>query len=354
MAARKILGALLIIFIGLPALFAVIWAVGMVRATVSSDFLTDVPQEIIKEIPGSLNGVYAALREGGLDMDPGVRAWLEAAEKTGIRASELLEKTGMLAWMKGELSDSLRQIGEILRGESDVRRIEIDLRPLKTALLHPEMTRFFERVLENLPACADGDLLAWKARLDDADRGGELPACRPAAAGAGDVLFNRISREVNRIDDAVPVFKSSRPFPFRRVGITRFVSTISYLLFLVPALFIFLGAVLADPTTAGKFRWAGISVLAGSVPVLIMAFFLKKITRWAIGLGTWGWSGTSPLETALMNQFSWIPDRILSALFTPVFNTAGVVAVVGVVFIALSATSRPAAPAAPAAPPAKG
>lgn len=352
MAARKILGALILGFIGIPVLFGVIWAVGMVRATVSSEFLTEVPKEIIDEIPNSLNGIYADLRDERIHLNPGSRAWLEAAEKTGTPPAELLEKTGLLAWMKGELSGSLRQVGEILRGESEMRRIEIDMRPLKAALVHPEMSRFIERLLENLPPCADQDLRAWEARLADADHGGELPACRPELAGAKDVLFSRISRDVDRIDDAVPVFESARPFPFRRMGISRFVSTISYLLFLIPALFIFLGTVLADPTTAGKLRWSGISILIGSVPVLIMAFFLKKVTSWAIGLGSWGWSGTSPFETALADKFAWIPDRILSALFTPVFNTAGVVAVLGIVLIALSATSRPAA--APSVPAVKG
>jgi len=351
MAARKILGALILGFIGIPVLFGIIWAVGMVRATVSSEFLTEVPREIINEIPGALNGLYADLRDERIHLDPGARAWLEAAEKTGIPPAELLEKTGLLAWMKGELSDSLRQVGEILRGESDMRRIEIDMRPLKTALLHPEMTRFIERTLENLPVCTDQNLQTWQARLDDADHGGELPACRPDLAGAKDVLMNRISWDVNRIDDSVQVLESSHPFPIRRMGISRFLSTVSYLLFLLPALFIFLGAVLADPTTAGKLRWSGISILIGSVPVLIMAFFLKKVTSWAIGLGSWGWSGTSPWETALADKLAWIPDRILSALFTPVFNTAGVVAVLGIVLIALSAT-RGSAAAAPAVPPA--
>lgn len=348
MTGRKILGALIIVFIGLPILFGVIWTVGLVRASLSSEFLIEVPQEIIDEIPGSLDALFEAAGQGGWNLEPGARTWLQAAEKAGITPAELLEKTGMLAWLKGELSDSLRQTGEILRGESDVRKIEIDMRPLKAALLHPEMSRFFERVLENLPSCGEEDLIVWRSRLEDAARGGDLPACRPDVAGAKDVMFARLSQEVNRLDDAVPVFETTRPFPFRRMGISRFVSTITYLLFLIPALFIFLGAVLADPTTAGKLRWSGISVLAGSVPVILMAVFLKKIATWAVGAGTWSWSGTSPWEAALADKFSWIPERILSALFNPVFNTAVVVAVVGVVLVALSATSRSTAPAAKA------
>ncbi|MHB8054649.1 MAG: hypothetical protein ACYDH3_05330, partial [Candidatus Aminicenantales bacterium] len=89
MAARKILGALIIILIGLPILFGIIWAVGLVRATFSPGFLTEVPQKIIAELPGSLDGMFTALRDERLDMNPGDRAWLLAAEKTGIPPAEL-------------------------------------------------------------------------------------------------------------------------------------------------------------------------------------------------------------------------------------------------------------------------
>ncbi len=46
-----------------------------------------------------------------------------------------MEKTGLSIWMEGELSDSLRQIGMMLRGERRIRAIVINLRPLKEALL---------------------------------------------------------------------------------------------------------------------------------------------------------------------------------------------------------------------------
>ncbi|MHB8055905.1 MAG: hypothetical protein ACYDH3_11730, partial [Candidatus Aminicenantales bacterium] len=302
--------------------------------------------KIIAELPGSLDGMFTALRDERLDMNPGDRAWLLAAEKTGIPPAELLEKTGILAWMKGELSGSLRQVGQALRGETRIQTISIDMKPLKAALRHPEMTHFLDRLLENLPPCNEQGLNTWQERLANPMSGGDLPACRPDAAGARDILFARLDREVNKINDSVQVFENIHPFPFERFGVSRAVTTLSYLLFIIPALFIFLGAILANSTAAGRLRWSGISILAGSVPVMLMTFFLKKITSWAVGGGFWHWSGTSPWEAALVDKFSWIPDRLFAALFTPVFNTAAVVAVVGVVLIALSATSRSTAPAA--------
>ena len=50
MTARRIIGVLIIVFIAIPVLFGVIWAVGMVRATVSAEFLSDLPQEIIQAL----------------------------------------------------------------------------------------------------------------------------------------------------------------------------------------------------------------------------------------------------------------------------------------------------------------
>ena len=48
---RKSIGVLIIIFIGIPVLFGVIWAVGVTRAVISPEFLSDLPQEIIQKIP---------------------------------------------------------------------------------------------------------------------------------------------------------------------------------------------------------------------------------------------------------------------------------------------------------------
>jgi len=352
MTARKILGALLVVLIGLPVLFGVIWAVGLVRASLSSEFLIELPKKIIAEIPGSMDEIFTAARDERLNLDPGARAWIQAAEKTGIRPGELIEKTGILGWMKGELSGSLRQVSEVLRGESPVRSISIDMRPLKSALLHPEMDRFLEGLIDNLPPCDDQGLQAWQNRLAAGfSHGEDLPACRPVeAAAAKDFLFGERAREVGKIEDTVQVFENVRPFPFKRFGVSRAVTMLSYLLFLFPALVILIGVLLANQTAAGKLRWGGISILAGSLPVLLMAFGLKKFSSWALD-GGWafrhsGW--TNHWDAVVFDKLSWIPDRVINAFFSPVFNTAVVVAIVGVVLIAVSYSARQTAPPAKA------
>ncbi|MBN1938256.1 MAG: hypothetical protein JW843_01620 [Candidatus Aminicenantes bacterium] len=347
MAGRKVLGSLIVVLIGLPILFGIIWAVGLVRATMSSEFLTDLPQEIISEIPSSLDGLYTAAKDPSVYMDQEARAWFLAAEKTGIAPRELLEKTGMMGWMKGELSGSLRRIGEVLRGEADMRAVTIDMRPLKTALLHPEMERFLGAMIESLPACDDQGLKDWEDIFgEERSWGRDLPACRPIDAEAAKTLvLSRLNRDVERIDDTVDVFEGSEPFPFRRFGVARTVTAMTYSLFFLPAIFILLGVWIANRNAAGRLRWAGISVLAGSGPVFLMALFLKKLGSWAMDgrWMSWRWDWNSGFESTLMDKFGWIPGRIFESFFTPVFNTAAVVAVIGVVLIALSYTTRSAA-----------
>jgi hypothetical protein len=171
----------------------------------------------------------------------------------------------------------------------------------------------------------------------------DLPACRPVdAAVAKEVLFGERTREVGKIDDSVQVFENVRPFPFQRFGVFRAVSVLSYLLFIFPALIILGGVLLANRTAAGRLRWAGISILAGSLPVALLAFGLKKFSSWAAG-GRWmSWSSgwRNDWDAVLMDKLGWIPDRIMGALFSPVFHTAVVVVVVGVVLVALSYSTR--------------
>jgi len=46
------------LFIGLPILFAVIWAVGITRAAVSPELVSDLPKEIIEEVPSIVEEVF--------------------------------------------------------------------------------------------------------------------------------------------------------------------------------------------------------------------------------------------------------------------------------------------------------
>jgi hypothetical protein len=347
MAVRKILGALVIILIGLPILFGMIWTVGLVKATVSAEFMSELPRKIIAELPDRMDEIFRAAQNEDNIADPDTRAWFRAAAESGFSPKELMAKTGLLDWMQGGLTDTLRQIGAMLRGEQPVRELSLDLRPLKKALLDPEMDRFLEATLERLPVCDERGLAAWQELAAGGGVRRRLPACRPGEIVVSDVLLQVRTRAVARIDDEVPVFENVGPRVFFRSGIARPVAAMSYALFLLPALFIFLGALVAASSPAGFLRWSGFSVLAGSLPVLVFAWLIKRFSLWAIAGGPWAWHSrwSSELGDLVLVKLRWIPLRIVDQLFSPVIYVAAVVAVVGVVLVALSYSVHHRAPA---------
>jgi hypothetical protein len=340
--ARRFIGLLLIVFLGLPTLFGIIWAVGMIKASVSAEFLTDLPREIIADIPDKADEIFREAQDDRVIFDDNTRAWFQAAAKTGISPRDLMEKTGLLEWLDGELSDSLRQIGRVLRGERRPRPITIDLRPLQAALLHPEVDRFLEETLKNLPPCDERGQMLWgELALGDIRRH-EIPACQPDLETAKAVLIEARLRAVDDMDDRVEVFEGVRSFPLLPFGISGTITFLSYFLFMIPAAFIFLGALIAASSPAGFFRWSGVSVLVGGLPTLILALATKFFSLWAIKAAPFFehdyWA--SDLGDLVLNKLGWIPERIVNQLFSPVVWVAALVCVTGAVLYALSFTVR--------------
>jgi hypothetical protein len=360
--ARRLIGLLLIIFLGLPTLFGIIWAVGMIKASVSAEFLTDLPREIIADVPDKADEIFREAQDEQVIADANTRAWFQAAAKTGISPRELMEKTGLLQWLDGELSDSLRQIGQVLRGERRPRPITIDLRPLQAALLHPEVDRFLEETLKNLPPCDERGQMLWGELAIRDIRHHEIPACQPDLATAKTALTEARRRAIEDMDDRIEVFEGVRSFPLLPFGITGTISFISYFLFMIPAAFIFLGALIAASSPASFFRWSGVSVLVGGVPTLLLALAAKSFSLWAIRAAPFFehdyWA--SDLGDLVLNKLRWIPERIVNQLFSPVVWVAAMVCVAGVVLYALSFSVRDnsrkaqksvSPPPAPAVPP---
>ena len=358
--ARRFIGIILIVFFGLPTLFGIIWAVGMIKASVSSEFLTELPRKIIADIPNTADEIFREAQNEQYIGDSDTRTWFQAAAKTGISPRELMEKTGLLQWMEGEVSDSLKEIGRVLRGERRPRPITIDLQPLKEALLHPEMDLFLEKTLENLPPCDERGLKEWGGFLAEGGRHHDLPACRPDMTVAKAALSEARARAANDMDNEFEVFEGVHNFPWLPLGLSRTVTFLSYFLFIIPAAFIFLGALIAASSPAGFCRWSGTSILVGGVPVLLLSLFTKYISLWAIQAAPFSWHDrwASDLGDLVLDKVRWIPERIIDQLFSPVIWVALFVCLVGVVFIALSFTVRDKAgktqkpvPSVPAAPP---
>lgn len=358
--ARRFIGLILIVFFGLPTLFGIIWAVGMIKASVSPEFLTELPRKIIADIPETADEIFKEAQDEQYIGDSGTRAWFQAAAKTGISPRELMDKTGLMEWMSGELSDSLKQIGRVLRGERRPRPIAIDLRPLKEALLHPEVDLFLEKTLQNLPPCDERGQKAWSDLVTAGVRHHEIPACQPDPAMAKQVLREARARAANDMDNEFEVMEGVHNFPFLPLGLSRTITLLSYFLFFIPAAFIFLGALIAASSAAGFCRWSGASILVGGIPALLLSLFAKYVSLWAIQAAPFSWHDrwTSDLGDLVFDKVRWIPERIIDQLFSPVVWVALFVCLVGAVLIALSFSMRESAkktltpvPSSPAAPP---
>ena len=340
-AVRKIIALFIIILIGLPILFGVVWVVGLTKATVSSEFISELPQEIIREIPDIAEEIFEEGQDEKVIRDENTRAWFRAAAEAGVSPKQLMADTGLLDWLEYELSESLDEVGEILRGERRARPITLDLRPLKDILMRDEIDQHLMRVLENLPACDEEGERQWQqiGRWGLADR--ELPACRPDIEVAQEALMEWRMDVVSEMDNEVEIFEDIEFIPF---GMSRALTVLSSFLFVFPALFIFIGSLIAANSPASFFRWSGVSTFLGALPALLLAFFVKHISLWGLRIAPFyssDWDAWSPeLEELVFEKISWIPMRIIDQIFSPVVTVAAIVCVLGIVLFAISLMVR--------------
>ncbi len=351
-AVRKIIAILIIAFIGLPVLFGVIWVVGLTKATVSSEFISDLPQEIIQEIPDIAEEIFEEAQNERVIRDENTRAWFRAAAEAGVTPKKFMADIGLLDWLENELSESLDEVGEILRGERRPRPITIDLRPLKDILLRDEIDQYLMRILENLPPCDEEEEQEWIQIGQWGWDHRKLPACRPEMEIAREALMEWRIDAVRDMDNEVEIFEDVHFVPF---GLSRAITVLSSFLFVFPAFFIFIGSLIAATSPASFFRWSGISTFLGALPALLLAFFTKYLSLWALRFAPFyssDWDTWSPeLQELILEKTSWIPIRIIDQLFSPVVTVAGIVCVLGIVLFAISfmVRNKPRSKAVPAA-----
>lgn len=336
--ARTIFGLLIMIFIAVPILFGIIWAVGFTQAIVSQKTLSELPGEILAEVPGLLDGMMAAARDENSDMDYATRTWLNAAAASGTTPQQVLKETGLNDWLEKELTRSLAELGEIMNGRSSQRAVWLDMRPLKTAFRHPAMDSWLNRVLANLPACSAGEAEAWARVLEGKNEYDSLPPCRPAEMQSPAVaawVSDRVDRD---IPDRVNMLENAH-FPRENFNIARTVNSFAYLLFLIPAAFIFLGALIGGRGKSGFFRWSGIATLTGGGLVLALSSLAKGIVPWALRIGPmehpsyWThWQG------AFADHAEGLALVVSRHFMSPVIAVAGGVCIVGLLLFAFSFT----------------
>jgi len=336
-AARKIIALLIIIFMGIPILFGVIWFVGLTKATVSPEFLTDLPREIIADVPEMAEEIFTEAQSERVITDENTRAWFRAAAEAGVTPIQVMEETGLQDWLRNELSETLRETGEVLRGKRRPKTIVLDLRPLKEILLRDDIDRYMIRILEQLPSCDEEGTQAWTEFSEEDWTDEWPPACRPDLDIAQEILKYERIEAVSEMEEEIEIFEDVRFIPF---GISRVITWFSYSLFLIPAFFIFIGALIAATSPASFFRWTGVSILFAAIPALLLSFFVKSVSLWALNFVPYSYSHTetwsAELSDLVMEKISWIPVKIIEFLFSPVVAVSGTVCLIGLVIFVIS------------------
>jgi uncharacterized membrane protein YgcG len=345
---RKTLALLIIIFIGVPVLLVVIWAVGVTRAVVSPEFLAEMPRDIIARVPNLLEETLEAVDREDVIADADTRAWVRAAANAETPPKELLEKIGVMDWLENKLSQSLEDIGKIVRGDLSPRPVMLDMRPLKAALTHEGISRYLHEILEKLPPCTDNQTREWLEAVAD-ERPFEYdtpPACQPPdLVRAVQLLRQAWAQEVEEIPDEVDIFDLEREdfLPRRGVNITHLVVSLTYFLFLIPAVLLLVSALIATSSGSGILRWIGVPTLIGGALAFGLSHLIGKMIQWGVNIGPFGYSFPDvrhvPFSEAGEIFIEKLGDIILVVvdhLFAAVNTVAGTVCVVGIVLIALS------------------
>jgi hypothetical protein len=340
-SVRKIIGLILIVFLGMPILFGIIWAVGLSRAAMSPKFVSELPQKIIDAVPDMADEFIKEGQNANVVRDEESRLWFQAMAKTGTSPRDLLVKTGILPWMKNELQTALTDLADVLKGNKAPDRIAVDLRPLKKALLSPDFEAYLLSVLKNLPPCDAAGTGRWAAVATEGFGRTPLPACQPDLAVAQEAFRVGRERAVNRMDDEVQIFEGFYEAPFSLAHALRF---LLWGLFVIPAIFLFGGALVAASSPADFLKWSGLPIFITGLITLGLAGIVRSSAfffyffRWAPFRRGHEWSfDFGPL---VLEKARWAARLVLDQLFTPVMAVAGGVCVVGLVLFALSFSAR--------------
>ena len=336
-SARKIIGVLIMLFFALPILFGIIWAVGMTKAVVSPEFLSDMPREFIAEVPQFVDDMLEAMQEEDFTTNENARAWLKAIREAGTTPKELMEEIGLLGWMQNELSASLQDVGDILRGEMEPKQITLNMRPLKEALRHKAIDQYIKNLLGKFPPCDLDQVESWQGSDWDDDMFDSLPACQPDPLIVSEALQDWRSDIDYDIPDEVDLFEGARFLP-RGLSTARTVVSLTYLLFLIPAAFIAIGALIGASSRQGFLQWTGITTIIGGLIPLGMAIFAKKIVPLALHWAPYDYSHEFSIQfqEMVLDKVGGLMSILFDRLFSPVIAVAGTVCIVGIILYALS------------------
>jgi hypothetical protein len=379
---RKIIAVFIILFMALPILIGVIFAAGFTRAAVSPEFFSELPKELITKLPGVMDEAILEINRGEFSADEDTRAWAKAIGNTQPSIRELVDRIGITNWMKTDFTQSMNELGMVLRGEKKAYNVKLNLRPLKEAFKHPELTAYLKNVLSKLPPCTAEQGEKWLKAYNDEFYTHNLPACQPPDIDKAIALIQAKMCDDTRCDmpDEANLFQvSDEPFFHRNpLNIAAFVKSLSFLLFLIPLFFLGLAALTATFSGPSILRWIGVPTLIGGAITfglsrLALAIFNSGFNHYTFFYSEHfhsGWAEKEYVSRAFAEKVFGIISPFTDRLFLSVGKVSGIVCVVGIILIALSyafakqpkrgctpgdkmtKTTTPTAPTPPTPPPA--
>ncbi len=360
---RKIIGALVLLFIGIPILFGIIWGVGIAKGALSANFYRELPQIISSEIPNIVDELIEEAKENpnSSDMDEESRRWLEAVSKTGIPFKEVMRKSGLTSWFEEDFSDAMYLLGKVLSGKSDYKSVYLSLGKLKKAISSDYLADYLSTVVKNLPACSQTEEKFWALEVSKKDFIDNFPDCNPQKIdkkSLKEFFKSSLQMKVKEIpekvdllsDNSLGVRADSKGGDFfswnyrdneRKINFIRAFNTYSYLLFIIPFVFIFLGAVIADSTLPGFLLWSGGATTLGGVLSLLLHSLVSGVVK-AVGIlptssfSVYYNSNLTSVESIVHRRVMEIVNQILSELFSKVSHISFSIILLGIALIALS------------------
>jgi len=361
---RKFIGGLIMIFVALPVLFGVIWTVGLTQSFFSDETIIELPKRVMNSLPDLMEKGLLIGDRGRSDLNQNGQAWYEAFRQADISPREVITQSGINTWVENDLTSMLREVQQVMRGKRYPQEVKLNMRPLKEALRHPTFDRYVNSVLGKLPPCDETQMKEWQDQVngmvDDSHHDidfDQLPACRPNPEALPGFISQVRTEWEKDIPDQVDVFEDADldHFPLG-MDIGRLSVSFSFLLFIIPAGFLLLGAAVGGCNRQQFFRWFGLFTLIGGLLALGTVYLVTN----AVNIGEFivCHDCSHDVSVADINFLRELGEHLndwLHPVFNGVKEISEAVSIIGLLIFALSfllaQARRYPAPAAPANPP---
>ncbi len=337
---RKVLGGLFLFFIAGPFLGVAIWGVGIAQGVLGEGFLEEIPKEVIRQLPEVVEETFEAAKEPGAIQDPDAAAWMAAAAAAEKTPSQVLDESGIYAWMEEELTGTITDAHRALRGEIAPKDVVLDLRPLKTAITSGPMRTWLDDILAQLPTCDAAGLERWDLAVRRLGKHKQLPACNPGINMGPVAIQTLIDGMVEFPDEVSPIQDKDLPAGLNALQVA---NDVLWVMFIVPLILLIIGAAICSTKLGGFLRWLGIGTLFGSFSALLLAWTSQSAIAAALAMDPSQWQmpkdtpfWTSEASHALARRVADLTSFALEKLFEPVVTTGWIVLAIGAIALGLS------------------